>query len=302
MKVRERNIRDQIELDADVFHRGNPVGGFSGFVRPEDGKTTVIPYCAELKEPHRSKGLGTAAYEAAFAHAYHKLGARAVAGGTHSTLASTVHQKLAAKHGLEYIPKPSEFGAGKPGPFDNKYDRYRYTLKSEAPVGEPLEKASNDPLPLAVADEYGQHFETGKPVSVKFVRNTQKAPNFGKLYQQHIEPAGRYMLHNPNPGDPASGWECGEVSFQNPLVIALNTGAPEGRIYDENSWKAHLHRVFRKRGLALSAAIRARGHDGIVTVHDGGTREIVDLTGLLNDKAARPEAPPPVTSKVPDPV
>ena len=49
--------------------------------------------------------------------------------------------------------------------------------------------------------------------------------------------------------------------------------------YDDNSWKARLHRALGGRGKALSCKIVARGHDGIVTVDgDGGTREIVDLT------------------------
>ena len=140
-----------------------------------------------------------------------------------------------------------------------------------------MPKKSKEPLPAATAVEYGVRFETGRPVNVRFVRGTTPAPKLGPRYQQDIEPAGRYMLHNPTPGDLPRGWVAGEVSFKNPLVLPFNTSG-EVR-YDDNSWKARLHRALGGRGRALSCKIVARGHDGIVTVDgDGGTREIVDLT------------------------
>lgn len=127
-------------------------------------------------------------------------------------------------------------------------------------------------------------FATGIPVSFGFVRSTEKAPHFGDRYQQHIEPAGRYMLHNPDPGDLARGWERGIVTFESPLVLAFNAGH-DGVAYDESSWKARLHRIYGVAGRALSKRIRKDGYDGIVTValHHGepmDTREIVDLTGV----------------------
>jgi hypothetical protein len=136
-------------------------------------------------------------------------------------------------------------------------------------------------LPTAAATEYGVRFETGRPVDVRFVRGTAPSPKLGPTYQQDIEPAGRYMVHNPTPGDLPRGWEAGSVHFKNPLVVPFNTS---GEIrYDDSSWKAQLHRALGGRGKALSCKVAARGHDGIVTVDgDGrGTREIVDLTKLV---------------------
>lgn len=150
---------------------------------------------------------------------------------------------------------------------------------------EGLQKAEPPPVDLGhgVADEHGVHFETGHPVSVKFVRGTTPAPNFGERFQQHIEPAGRYMVHNPDPGQLARGWEQGEVHFKNPLVLKFNH-TPGGQAefgYNDTSWKARLHRALGATGARLSRKVVGLGHDGIVTVDgDNCTREIVDLTRL----------------------
>lgn len=140
-----------------------------------------------------------------------------------------------------------------------------------------------DELAPVVLDEYDALFATGLPVSFRFVRSTEKSPYFGDRYQQHIEPAGRYMLHSLD-GRAVRGWESGVVTFQSPLVIAFNAGR-DGVMYDETSWKARLHRIYGVAGLALSRKIRKDGYDGIVTValqdgEPGDTREIVDLQGI----------------------
>jgi len=138
--------------------------------------------------------------------------------------------------------------------------------------------------------EYRERFETGRPVTVHFVRGTRAspmpAPGGPDHYQQRLEPAGRYMVHNPNPGALPPGWEKGVVRFESPLVLPLNT-VPGGPIYDEHSWKVALQAEFGgKTGRALSLAILRAGYDAVVTVAlgQGGrpidTREIVDLTGL----------------------
>jgi len=139
---------------------------------------------------------------------------------------------------------------------------------------------------LTEATEYGQVFKTGKPVCVRFVRSTEGAPDFGERYQQHIEPAGRYMIHNPEPGDLPRRWEKGEVCFKKPLVLEFNEDPGGG--YDAKSWKVWLHDKYKRKGRALSKHLRCRlGYDGIVTVKAGvlgrgatWTAEIVDLTGV----------------------
>lgn len=132
---------------------------------------------------------------------------------------------------------------------------------------------------LVETTEYGVRFKTGTPVDVHFIRGTRRAPPplLDDRYQQRIEPAGRYMLHNPNPGDLPRDWMQGVVHFESPLVIPFNL-AP-GELYDKNSWKMQLVNRYKKRGRALSRAIAKSGYDAVITVMPGGdTREIVDLT------------------------
>jgi hypothetical protein len=139
----------------------------------------------------------------------------------------------------------------------------------------------------ATATEYGVRFETGQPVQVRFVRATTPAPKPAPSdpYQQKLEPAGRYMVHNPDPGQLPAGWEQGSVTFQSPLVVAFNSGR-EPR-YDARSWKAALAQLYGARGEKLSRAVASSGYDGIVTVWDGGTREIIDLTWAAADMSKR---------------
>ena len=131
-------------------------------------------------------------------------------------------------------------------------------------------------LPLCEVNEYGVEFKTGQKVRFHYIRNTEKSPRLGSRFGQDIEPVGRYLLHNPNPGDIPKGWETGEVTFNNPLVLQLTTD--EQHIYGEGGWKAQLHRAYKRKRSALSCKLKAEGFDGIVTCdNDGYTREIVDL-------------------------
>lgn len=167
-----------------------------------------------------------------------------------------------------------------------------------------LQKIAQQDLPHMSIDVYGRHFETGVPVEFRYVRNNESAPDFGSRYQQDIEPAGRYLTHNEDPGSEdylaemrRRGWEYGLAKFENPLVITFNTKKQIN--YDEHSWKAALSRKFGGfTGEALARAIVGQGYDGIVTVHanDKGeplyVSEIVDLTGFV--KQAQKAMPLPV--------
>lgn len=128
-------------------------------------------------------------------------------------------------------------------------------------------------LPFARARERGYAFETGRPVSFPFIRNTEKAPYLAGRFQQDIEPAGRYLLLDEDPNRPlVRGWVRGDVSFDAPLVLRW------GEAYDETSWKYAIAEHYRTTGRALSRRILKDGFDAIVTVGDDGlTREIVDL-------------------------
>jgi len=129
------------------------------------------------------------------------------------------------------------------------------------------------------------HFETGKPVTFPFLRNTEKSPYLGTRFGQDVEPAGRYLLlHEEDDSSPAPDatdgrmkWETGTVTFHNPIVLEW-TG------YGSDGWKARLSRAFgNKRRKKLSEALVSHGYDGIVTLSEGSkgqkyVGEIVDLT------------------------
>lgn len=129
--------------------------------------------------------------------------------------------------------------------------------------------------------EYGVRFETGRPVEFRYVRNTERAGYFGARFQQDIEPAGMYLLHNPDPGDLQRNWKAGTARLKHPLVLCFNS--TPGNTYDGGSWKAQLYRAYGKKRARLTTALLADGYDGIVTVwldEDGSpmdTREIVLL-------------------------
>jgi hypothetical protein len=134
-------------------------------------------------------------------------------------------------------------------------------------------------LALASAVEHGVLFRTGVPVSFAFVRNTAPSPKPRRgavdRFQQTIEPHGMYLLHRMSGLDPGRGWMTGLVSLHSPLVLRLTTG---DSIYGPDGWKARLVDAYGKKGAALSRALLASGHDGVVTV-DGAhsTSEIVVL-------------------------
>ncbi len=132
-------------------------------------------------------------------------------------------------------------------------------------------------------------FQTGTPIEFAYMRGKQPAPNFGERFQQHIEPAGRYMIYDYDPSRPDESdyWERGKVNFANPLVIPFNS-VPDNSSYDTTNWKMTLHKAYGgKKGLELAKAIIADGYDGIVTVYidpDGKpsyTKEIVDLRPII---------------------
>jgi len=129
---------------------------------------------------------------------------------------------------------------------------------------------------LCRAAEAGVVFETCVPVTFRYVRNTDPAPHGAQpLYSQDVEPAGVYMIHAPGDHTPPSGWIAGTMHFDCPLVLELNLD-PE-LVYGPFDWKQRLYKSTHKKHLALSKHLLKLGYDGIVTVRNGETSEIVDL-------------------------
>lgn len=134
-------------------------------------------------------------------------------------------------------------------------------------------------LPLTTVITNGIQFKTGKKVTFFYTRNTKSAKGMSGTddpYQEKIQPHGRFMILDPFPEKvPFPGWEKGLITFNKPLVLNFNTGSGW---YDDNSWKMHLYREYNKKGRVLSKALIRNGYDGIITVADNETKEIIDLT------------------------
>ena len=105
----------------------------------------------------------------------------------------------------------------------------------------------------------------------RYIHNPEKSPYFGELFGQNIEPAGKYVIEQYSNNTP-DGWANDEVDFKNPLIIDF------GGLYSEpNNWKQMLYQKYGLKGKKLSEKLRKEGYDGIVTMKDGETSEIVIL-------------------------
>ena|ERR1035437_6488706 len=131
--------------------------------------------------------------------------------------------------------------------------------------------------PLGNHNHHG--VSTGTPITLHYSRNTVSSKNFGVPagmdFGQKVEPHGEYMNVDHNPLQaPNSTWKTGKVTFNNPLVLEhKNTTSTNG-------WKKDLSDKFNgKTGKALSKAVQAAGHDGIITHDKYGLSETVNLNG-----------------------
>lgn len=115
---------------------------------------------------------------------------------------------------------------------------------------------------------------TGEPAVLETLhRPSGGTPNFGSLYGQDVEPAGKYVVVGPPRGE---GWEFETVAVSNPLVLPFGGGYQE-----QSNWKRVLTETYGGlTGRRLSAALRKDGFDAIVTYDKYGTCETV----LLNAK------------------
>jgi hypothetical protein len=119
----------------------------------------------------------------------------------------------------------------------------------------------------------GTQFRSGTPVTFKYARPLEADQS---RFGSELQPAGVYLFHLVDFGGmKGPGWDTGELSFCNPLVIewVAATGEPQG-------WRARLsHHWDDKRGKDLSRAIRVAGYDGVVTVRSPWREcgEIIDL-------------------------
>lgn len=127
--------------------------------------------------------------------------------------------------------------------------------------------------------QYGSHFETGVPVTFKYIHNTNSAtklmgkPKKGDGYGRWFEPSAQYVsiIDEIDAIKELPNYVSGTLKFKNPLVIENC----------RHEWKQQLSESFgNKRGKELSKAIIRAGYDGVVTVDKYGVSEIINLTNF----------------------
>ena len=113
----------------------------------------------------------------------------------------------------------------------------------------------------------GSDVETGKPIVIKTLKNKEKAPYLGSRYGQDVEPAGNYVIQRETSYD--TGWQRGEVRFENPLVIDVTDDTLV-------EWKRDLSKLYsNKRNKVLTRALQRDGFDGIITRKGNDLGEII---------------------------
>lgn len=103
---------------------------------------------------------------------------------------------------------------------------------------------------------------------LKIMKNTEKAPHYGSMFGQDVEPSGTYVLEWETENPPMKPWITGWADIINPLKIEVN---------DENqiSYKYDLANQYKAKGKALTQKLMNKGYDAIITIRDGGTGEII---------------------------
>lgn len=149
--------------------------------------------------------------------------------------------------------------------------------------------AVSEPAPAGPPAYYDPATAPEGPATLNWMRRKGTSTahgDFGAAFGQDVEPAGRYVTQGTmQPHLDAKEWDSGVVTFENPLRLPFG----DDDYTSPENWKRKLSREYGgKTGKALSQAIRAGGHDAIVTWDKYGTSEIVDLASIK--PAAAPKA------------
>lgn len=158
-------------LLSSVHFYGKKVGEVTGYINDKGKPSAHLEPHSELDSKHQNKGLGSAMYEALYAHAKNHLGINEVAGGAHTEKAHKVHQRLAQKHGFEYSAPASGL------PY-TPHGRYNYSLKAE------------------LEDHVPDHEIIGPGKGVTFIRSItqkdemQESPASGKEFDKALGAKG----------------------------------------------------------------------------------------------------------------
>lgn len=128
-----------IGIQASVFYKKSPIGAVGSKFNLYNNSILRIDAASignSQDTQHRGKGLGSAMYEALLAHAKNFAKVKKITGSVHSSMAHSVHMKLASKHGLMYNSTPNyedwitrhDWVKTPNGPYDDKWGKYDYEI------------------------------------------------------------------------------------------------------------------------------------------------------------------------------
>jgi GNAT superfamily N-acetyltransferase len=267
-------------MRATIIHPGDRPTTFEGNAEPgEIGMATGLGKPQEsslamgavhVRQNHWKQGLGQSLYEAMFAHAKNVLGLKTVHGGEHSTMAHEAHRKLSAKHGMEYVAGPQQGATAKPGPYDDKFGPYEYTLKSE-----PLEKMARLNYDTPEFKTWFQGSKVahpdGRPMTV--YHGTSKDMDFktfkvgqrGSWFTTDPEAASSYAMQNDSQG---SKWDHDQGTYVStntaPRVIPAHLSIKNPYRLTPEEKKAHQEAPnYAQHQRHLFSRIYSQGHDGV---------------------------------------
>ncbi len=186
-KLRVHHVPRVNSVTARVYDpTGQRQGSLVTFHDVQQGEPVLGIDTASVKSEHRGKGLGLALYEASYAYGRNRLGLRKVVGDEHTRAAHGVHEALARKHGMKYVPdfQPGDDVNEMAGP-------YEYMLKGETDPG-----LENSDIGTTLAD--------GTVVTKDMVKSEDWSPADWEELAQVLEKAAKALpgqLGLPGIGD-----------------------------------------------------------------------------------------------------
>jgi hypothetical protein len=100
------------------------------------------------------------------------------------------------------------------------------------------------------------------------MKNMEKAPYYGSMFGQDVEPTGTYVVEKDFDGDVNKPWVEGTADIKNPLVIEIDDST-------KISYKYELSKQYNAKGKRLTEKLMNNGYDAIITMENGNSNEII---------------------------
>jgi predicted GNAT family acetyltransferase len=238
VKINEARLpgSDDIEIVANLQHpvSRTPVGWVGGAISKLNTGNKLFIENATISAPHRGRGFGKKLYEVLLAHAHNHHNVIDAIGGVHSSMARRAHDSIKRDYetGYEpeknvgkdsfYYPDEESWAATPDDAYDEKWGKYRLTLKIENNLskalkeyemqgivgsdaarkasGSSISKVDHSLIPETPHKENKQHFEqhVNKPEHTPPVWNSLNADPFDKKEDYELGGAEKMVFNIDN--------------------------------------------------------------------------------------------------------